>query len=182
MKMGYMADVRRKAYGTRLDVFLYWNASYWHMAMQQGWLTPPGSMGSVTAYGDDATRHPKLADECAADKLVSVEYRGDKKQAEWKNTGPNHWGDCLAMCGALLSVLGVYPTGARRKSAGGGVMKRVESVAMDPNAGKDSPDAQPKPKPIDQVKKEVQVPEKKSVLQNNPLRPAFRRVPTWQRW
>ena len=111
IRQGHLADVRKKAYGTRQDIFLMWDSCYWHMAMQQGWLAGSGSMGAITVYGDSATRHHRLAEEVAAWKLLQVEYRGEKKQAEHKTTGPEHFGDALAMAGAALSVLGIHPTG-----------------------------------------------------------------------
>ena len=116
VRQGHLADLRRQKYGTRLDMFLYWDSSYWHMETQQGWLAPMGSQASVSVWGAAGDRHPKLADECAADKLVSVEYRGDKKQAEWKHTGPEHLGDALAMGAALLSTFGLRPTGGSKRA------------------------------------------------------------------
>lgn len=111
IRQGHLADLRRQKYGTRQDLFLYWDSSYWHMVTQQGWLAPLGSQTSVSVWGSETDRHPKLAMECAADKLVRVEYRNDKKNAIWKHTGPEHWGDALAMAGALLSTFGLRPTG-----------------------------------------------------------------------
>lgn len=111
LRQGHLCDLRRQKYGTTHDMLMYWDSSYWHMTTQQGWLAPLGGMASVTVYGSQTDRHPKLAEECAADKLECVEHKGDKRQAKFKNTGPNHWGDALAMAAALLSTFGLIPAG-----------------------------------------------------------------------
>lgn len=111
LRQGHLCDLRRQKYGTTHDMLMYWDSSYWHMTTQQGWLAPLGGMASVTVYGSQTDRHPKLAEECAADRLECVEHKGDKRQAKFKNTGPNHWGDALAMAAALLSTFGLIPAG-----------------------------------------------------------------------
>jgi hypothetical protein len=114
LRQGHLCDLRRQKYGTNHDMLMYWDSSYWHMTTQQGWLAPLGSMAGLTVYGAQNDRHPRLAEECAADKLECVEHKGDKRQARFKNNGPNHWGDALAMCAALLSTFGLVPSGAGR--------------------------------------------------------------------
>jgi hypothetical protein len=114
LRQGHMSDIRRQKYGTNHDMLMYWDSSYWHMTTQHGWLAPLGSMAGLTVYGAQNDRHPRLAEECAADKLECIEHKGDKRQAKFKNTGPNHWGDALAMCAALLSTFGLVPSGAGR--------------------------------------------------------------------
>jgi hypothetical protein len=164
IRQGFLADVRLKAYGTRQDMFMYWDSSYWHMASQQGWLAGAGSMGAVTVYGEAKVRHQKLAEECAASVLQCVEYRGDKKQAKFKSSGPEHWGDCLAVAMALLSVLGVFPTGAKeRHMVGKGERTPATPVKMD------SQEVKPQEVPAEQ-KPVVRPPQ------------TFRRAPAWQRW
>jgi hypothetical protein len=153
LRQGHLCDLRRQKYGTAHDMLMYWDSSYWHMTTQQGWLAPLGGMAGMTVYGSQTDRHPRLAEECAADKLEMIEYRGDKRQARFKNTGPNHWGDALAGAAALLSTFGLIP-------AGGGKLR--DKALYRPAESKREP-VTPAP-PVKQPEKPAEQPHAESIL------------------
>jgi hypothetical protein len=117
-RRGYLADVRQRAYaGSGVDCILYFDSHYWHMTMQKGWLIPPGCEGAVSVFGQRPTAHVQFAEEIAADRLVRTEIIGERVRAHWDTSGANHYGDTLAMCGALLSTEGIIPDGQKRNKS-----------------------------------------------------------------
>ena len=163
VRRGYHADVRRRAYASgSLDMILYWDSHYWHMATQRGWLAPVGSQASLAVWGVPPMVHPMFADECAADVLVSTEIIGEKVKAKFDSRDkPNHWGDCVAMAAALLSTEGIMPDAVAR----GSKRKRVENVVAPVDGG---------------LVVEVKTPETQNIIKH--VAPVVRRAAAWERW
>lgn len=146
-RRGFHADVRQRAYaGYSIDNILYYDSHYWRMTMQRGWLSLVGSEGSVSVWGDKSARHIQFAEEVSAERLVKTQIIGERVRAQFDVTGPNHLGDCLEICAALLSTEGVVPDGVARgkRKDRAGIRTPVQPVAaVDPVVDGDVEPAKP---------------------------------------
>lgn len=95
------------------------DTNYWKSKTLSRLLTPPGSSGSLTLWGDSPQRHDTLALHWTSEKFKDESYAG-RVVREWSKPKPtqpdNHWWDGIVGCGVGASICGasVIPAAPRR--------------------------------------------------------------------
>jgi len=85
------------------------DANYWKSFVATRLVTPLGSRGCLSIFGQTASQHRLLAEHLASEYRVAVEAQG-RKVDEWKRRveyPDNHWLDCLVGCAVAASMVGV---------------------------------------------------------------------------
>lgn len=91
--------------GGRFGQFLAANSCYFREVVQRGFLSRPGTPGSVSLWGKDRANHKDIANHICAEVLT--DKAEGRKGVMWKWSGkpgaPNDWLDAVVGCFALAS-------------------------------------------------------------------------------